>query len=180
MMLPFGFVLCCSFLSSLSLRKTNKQITCCVLKYSNVQSTTTNSNGNDISLYHHLNCFPQKSDESRNTGGEQTENHEEYQHVPCTGYLVSFQRHNIQSFHITLPIFHILLLFPVVFWFAELFPILQFPIHESQGCHRLLFGVDRSKLHKQLQMKFKNALKTFLFDHCFYSIDEFFLFGKES
>lgn len=73
----------------------NKQITCCVLKYINVQNMKTNRNGNDISLYHHFNCFPQTSDESRNTGGEQTENHEEYQHVPCIGYLVSFQRHNI-------------------------------------------------------------------------------------
>jgi hypothetical protein len=26
--------------------------------------------------------------------------------------------------------------------------------------------------------KFKNALKTFLFDHCFYSVDEFFLYSK--
>jgi hypothetical protein len=28
--------------------------------------------------------------------------------------------------------------------------------------------------------KFKNALKTFLLNHCFYSIDEFFLFADKS
>jgi len=49
-------------------------------------------------------------------------------------------------FYFTSLIFHTLLLFPVVFWFAELFPIPQFLIHEFQGCHRLLFDVDHSVL----------------------------------
>jgi hypothetical protein len=59
-------------------------------------------------------------------------------------------QHTEQSFHITLLIFRILLLFPEVFWFAELFPIPQFPIHESQDCHKLLFDVDHPKLYIQL------------------------------
>jgi len=54
-------------------------------------------------------------------------------------------------FYFTSLIFRTLLLFPVVFWFAELLPIPQFLIHEFQGCHRLLFDVDYSVLNRQLR-----------------------------
>jgi hypothetical protein len=60
-------------------------------------------------------------------------------------------RYNITS-HPTLLISHILLLFPEAFWFAELPPIPQFPIHDSQDCHRLPFDVGHPKLCRQFHI----------------------------
>jgi hypothetical protein len=105
-----------------------------------------------VTLHQDLKYLSQRPEVTENINRTHNKLHAEYQCFIWPVYLVILTGYNIQNFfYITLLIFHILLLFPVVFWFAELFPIPQFLIHEFQGCHRLLFDVDYSELYQQLR-----------------------------